>query len=694
MRIKSILIVVALLLSLPSLAQDSEFPTLDALAQAEVPMFDYVDMVARMSDFDTEHLPPDSPPQYALGDREQFHFFYLGATAEVSLEMELRAQTPRVLIWVQHDADYPRWRAETLARRVETSVLDPVQELFQFSEPPGIDGDPRYTIALVTDPDDGFGGYFPASDVRTRKVDPHSNQREMVVVNLFRDDRYDFFDDILVDTLAHEYTHVLQHHVDPGEEEWLKEAMATYAGFQASKAILYRTAADMTADIFLETPSVGLTQWLAVDDTLPKYGAGFLFSMHLAQRFGDGIMTRLLADQANGWRSVINVLSEYTDASAEEVFADWVLANYLLDSRRGFGYRELDDVLTPPQPVARLGSSPATHEGVLPQFSTDYLAIDTSGADKLFLRLRQENEARLFELGPTDGDHVYYAIAADNGNSRLTRAFDLSDVRAAHLVFNIWYDLSQDGEYGFLSLSNDGGETWQNLRTTMTITPAIYKDYFQHGYYGRSRYWLRDRVNLSKYAPGQVMIRFEVVSNYATKYRGIALDELRIETIGFHDSFEESDDAWIAEGWIRTDNRLPNNTWLQVVQETGDGYEVSRALVSGSGDLTVDVLPGVSQALIAISPVVPGTSFPTEYELEAYLVDAEGGFMTVTRECKLTTTAGLNFRDAPDGNKIGLLPQGTAVWALDSSGDWYNVEYDGLNGWIHGGYVTQEGNCA
>ena len=110
--------------------------------------------------------------------------------------------------------------------------------------------------------------------------------------------------------------------------------------------------------------------------------------------------------------------------------------------------------------------------------------------------------------------------------------------------------------------------------------------------------------------------------------------------------------------------------------------------------MTVDIVPGVSEALIAISPVVPGTSMPTEYELGLFLVDAQGEIMVVTRDCKLTTTDALNFRDAPDGNRIGLLPRGTAVWALDSSGDWYNVAYNGLNGWIHGGYVTTEGNCA
>ena len=61
--------------------------------------------------------------------------------------------------------------------------------------------------------------------------------------------------------------------------------------------------------------------------------------------------------------------------------------------------------------------------------------------------------------------------------------------------------------------------------------------------------------------------------------------------------------------------------------------------------------------------------------------------------CALTTTHALNFRDAPDGNKIGLLPWGATVHAFGRDGDWFMVYHDQRQGWIHGDYVTKEGNC-
>ncbi len=72
MRFKSLSFIVMLLLHLPLLAQESDFPTLDALANLDTPAFDYADMVGRMSRMNPLHEPPASPPQYEIGDRDWF----------------------------------------------------------------------------------------------------------------------------------------------------------------------------------------------------------------------------------------------------------------------------------------------------------------------------------------------------------------------------------------------------------------------------------------------------------------------------------------------------------------------------------------------------------------------------------------------------------------------------------------------
>ena len=108
MRFKSIMIVVALLLRSTILAQDSDYPSLDAVAKVEIPTFNYVDMVGRMSRIDTSYTPPASPPKYTLGDTQTFTVTMGEDEKSEQVEMELRGQTQRVLIWVQATVDYPQ----------------------------------------------------------------------------------------------------------------------------------------------------------------------------------------------------------------------------------------------------------------------------------------------------------------------------------------------------------------------------------------------------------------------------------------------------------------------------------------------------------------------------------------------------------------------------------------------------------
>ena len=52
MRLRMLFVLLTLVLQAPLQAQDSDFPTLDALANVTIPAFDYVDMVGRMSQVD------------------------------------------------------------------------------------------------------------------------------------------------------------------------------------------------------------------------------------------------------------------------------------------------------------------------------------------------------------------------------------------------------------------------------------------------------------------------------------------------------------------------------------------------------------------------------------------------------------------------------------------------------------------
>ena len=62
-------------------------------------------------------------------------------------------------------------------------------------------------------------------------------------------------------------------------------------------------------------------------------------------------------------------------------------------------------------------------------------------------------------------------------------------------------------------------------------------------------------------------------------------------------------------------------------------------------------------------------------------------------DCAVITTHALNFRDGPGGKRIGVLPERTAVTATARTPGWFEVEHDGVTGWISADYVETEGDC-
>ena len=219
MKSQTLIIIVMLLLCFPLHAQDSDYPTLDALAKVEIPIFNYADMVGRMSRIDTSYTPPASPPKYTLGDTETFTVIMGEDEQSEQVEMELRGQTQRVLIWVQTTVDYPRWRALALAQRIESQALNPVERLFQSTEPPGVDGDPRLYVIMISDPEGTSLWLFPVSQhaPATSCMRRATSARCWWLTSAFDDD-YDFYDKILIAVIAHEFLHILHYHSDPGEE--------------------------------------------------------------------------------------------------------------------------------------------------------------------------------------------------------------------------------------------------------------------------------------------------------------------------------------------------------------------------------------------------------------------------------------------------------------------------------------------
>ena len=61
--------------------------------------------------------------------------------------------------------------------------------------------------------------------------------------------------------------------------------------------------------------------------------------------------------------------------------------------------------------------------------------------------------------------------------------------------------------------------------------------------------------------------------------------------------------------------------------------------------------------------------------------------------CSVITTHGLNLRDDPNGDVIGLVRIHTTLAPFARTQRWFNVEYQGAEGWISALYVRTDGDC-
>lgn len=66
---------------------------------------------------------------------------------------------------------------------------------------------------------------------------------------------------------------------------------------------------------------------------------------------------------------------------------------------------------------------------------------------------------------------------------------------------------------------------------------------------------------------------------------------------------------------------------------------------------------------------------------------------TQTPPCLATTTAAVNLRDAPNGNRIGGIYPSQTVTVLGSASGWVQVDHLASIGWVSANYLTLSGEC-
>ena len=512
-----------------------------------------------------------------LGDRLQFSLHDRLAEAEL-----LYVNEP-VYVWLVVGLEADQKALQSAVDRFVAEVLPAVRQYFAFQK-----GDFLIHIVHYRDPSDGMHGFFlPETGV--------------FHVNLARQSPEEVS---YLGTLVHELQHALHWHVDPNEERWLDEGLSGLA------QLVTDFDPGRSDEIFREAFDTQLNYWPYDGEGEPptaNYGASYRFVLYLWEQFGDDLIRDLSQHPGNGLPSIDAVLAAHqTGFTADEVFADWVLANAVDEGEYRYDHEDWEPSL-PTWAETTFYRYPIDIQSTVQPYATDYFRLENTRP--ALIRFSGTTQARLLPEKPHSGETCWWSNAIHHSNTQLTRSIDLSTLSTARLRFWTWYDMESEGSHAYLSASGDGGETWTVLQT----------------YGGQSNGWIEQHIDLSAYAGAQVQLRFDYVTRHGAHDKGFLLDDLFIPELGLEDACEEIGD-WQAEGFILAGAMVPVRWVVQVIDVYREGHslQVYRMPLdeaqTGELEMELRLLGGLlgnkGRGILAISALARGTTEPLPYRCE------------------------------------------------------------------------------
>ena len=554
--------------------------------------------------------PPGRASAYdglQVGDLRDFWTLDYPNMAMVSNRFRLAAISDGAYWWVGEDV---KVETEALSRTLEEAegqVLPRVEAVFADDIEPD-----RWHIISGRIP--GVGGYVSGSDQYAASVSPYSNEVAAIYINSRAAAPGEAgFSQIL----AHELQHVIHQEADASEATWLNEGLSelavTEAGYSPGSIFHY-----------LRRPDASLVNWpdhLGANVGL-NYGASALFVHYLREKYApSGGLQDLLAIQSDGIIAVDEFLTQRGATMADgrpadfrAVFADWMAAN-LLDLESGpHGYRNLDvqASITRRQKADAEGSAES-----LAQYGIDYVEIQEAGEAGV---VHFEGSATTPLLATDVEGKCWWSNRGDSISATLTRHLTIppaaSDGSEPMLTYRYWHDIEEEWDYLYVSVSTDGGKSWDVLEATGTTDSNPVGNSYGYGYTGDSKGWQDGKASLAPYAGRDALARFHYVTDDAINGPGFCVQ-------GMHVSGDDLDgDAvgWKPDGFALVNNRVQQDWIVWVIAEGREPSATRVALELDAesdrfmGSMPVDVAAD-ERLVVAVAPIAPATMEEAEYRL-------------------------------------------------------------------------------
>ncbi len=200
--------------------------TLEILNQTVIPINDPYDLANRLGGIgDTPVQKSEIPEIYKTGAIRKFWKLNVDSNQYLHTEAKLEYITPHLYFWVEEGVEFNCEELAQLAEEFEKVIYPLDRKVFGHEGSPGIDNDVHLTIFFAKALG-SVGGYFSATDILPREINPFSNETEMYYLSA----DYTFLDnEFTYGVLAHEFQHMIHWNIDRDESAWVSEGLSELA---------------------------------------------------------------------------------------------------------------------------------------------------------------------------------------------------------------------------------------------------------------------------------------------------------------------------------------------------------------------------------------------------------------------------------------------------------------------------------
>jgi len=597
---------------------DEANETLSILNQNIVPINDPVDLVGRLGgEPGVPNVLIDENAPYDVGAQKEFWVSNTDTNENFKVSATLQFVGENIYFWIEDGVSFNQSDLDKLANTFDQEIIPTDREFFGMEWNPGVDGDSRFYVLYAGGLGESLAGYFSSADELHPDAHPFSNAHEMFLLS---SDNVPLNDDYIYGTMAHEFQHMIHWYQDRNEESWVNEGFSMLA-----EHVNGYDAGGFDWEYFRNT-DLQLNDWGGdVGENGPHYGASFLFMVYFLDRFGEDATKAFVSHDENGFSSLDAVFSEldiqnpttgnvYT---GNEFFADWAVANMLQNT--GIENDRFDYTSYSPYSINNTKTyyeCPTTITGDVYQYGVDYITLACQGSYTLEFT-GNEVVSLLPFTDSSSGDYFFWSNIGDESNMRLTHEFDLSQVSGqAELSFKTWYDLEEDYDYAYISASVDG-INWEILDSQNCTSLNPSGNSYGCGWNGQSNGWIDEVVDLSQYSGQKVTVRFDYVTDAAVNGKGMAIDDIHLDAIGYSTDIESDEGGWLAEGFVRVQNTLPQSFSVSLIHN-GNSPTVEQYQIAAGEKLSLDIKIGNNTDEITL--VISGTT-PVTREKAVYQID-------------------------------------------------------------------------